>query len=308
VEPTNDTPDHSPQPAESAPEACPPPLAWREVLSAFHEQADDWSVDRPGYHLPGRAIGTGSPLYLLGGFGGSYQLYALLAWLLRDDFRCVLWDYPGVLAGPQSAQRGTLNDLAADVSAVAAHFGETSIDVYAPSFGSLVALTAMLEYPPLVGKAVLQGGFSHRSLSRFERWLTRACRFYPGTLRNFPGSRAVREYNHRRWFPPFDETRWQFLEGLAGQVRISTLAWQATLIRDADLRPRLKEIDRPVLLIETEGEGAATRECQRELAHGLPRATEETLLGTGQYPYLTHPHRLAKIIRQFLSREEAARP
>jgi hypothetical protein len=75
---------------------------------------------------------------------------------------------------------------------------------------------------------------------------------------------------------------------------------QAALIREVDLRPRLPEIPQPVLLVETEGEGTATRACQQELAAALPNATNETILGTGQYPYLTHPHRLAKILRQFL--------
>jgi len=32
----------------------------------------------------------------------------------------------------------------------------------------------------------------------------------------------------------------------------------------------------------------------------LPQAKSETILGTGQYPYLTHPHRLAKVVANFL--------
>ena len=81
---------------------------------------------------------------------------------------------------------------------------------------------------------------------------------------------------------------------------VSTLAWQAALIRDADLRSRLGGIRQPILLIETEGEGAATRACQQQLAAALPTATTEVILTTGQYPYLTHPHRLVKVLREFL--------
>lgn len=284
-----------------AAEACPPPLAWQEVLSEFHTQASTWYLDRPGYRLTGRMLGSGRPLYLLNGFGGTHEIYALLVWLLRDEFRCVLWDYPGTDPGTNPKPIVTIEALAAHIAAIAETTGDHTIDLYAPSFGSLVALEVMCRYPQLVRRAVLQGGFAHRKLSRFESWLARSCRFYPGSLRRFPGSKAVREHNHRRWFPPFDETRWEFLEQNAGRVPVSALALQATLVRSADFRPRLAAIRQPVLLIETEGEGTATRDCQRELAAALPDATTETLLGTGQYPFLTHPHRLAKILRAFFA-------
>lgn len=293
---------HNAEDAAGAPPAptCPPPLVWYDVLKEFHAEAGVWYLDRPRYRLTGRILGTGSPLYLFNGFGGTHEIYALLAWLLRDQYRCVLWDYPGTAVGSHPIHDLTIADLAADVAAIAGTCGDSQIDLYAPSFGALVALETLLQFPQLGRRAILQGGFAHRQLSRFEGWLARSSRFFPGSLRHFPGSRAVREHNHRRWFPPFDETRWQFLEDNTGRVPVSTLAWQTSLIRNTDLRPRLPGIAQPVLLIETEGEGTATRDCQRELAARLPHATTEPLLLAGQYPYLTHPHRLAKIIRQFL--------
>lgn len=293
-----------PTPADVPAEACPPPLAWQEVLSEFHSQASVWYLDRPTYRLTGRMLGSGRPLYLLNGFGGTHEIYALLVWLLRDEFRCVLWDYPGTAAGTDPQHSVTIENLAADVADIAKTTGDSTIDLFAPSFGSLVALETLLRYPQLVRRAALQGGFAHRQLSRFESWLARSCRFYPGSLQRFPGSRAVREHNHRRWFPPFDKTRWEFLEQNAGRVPVSAMAWQATLVRSADFRPRLAEIQQRLLLIETEGEGAATRECQHELAASMLDTTTETLLGTGQYPYLTHPHRLAKVLRGFFALEQ----
>jgi len=287
--------------AEAPAEPCPPPLAWQEVLSEFHAQATPWYLDRPGYRLSGRLLGSGPPLYLLNGFGGTHELYALLVWLLRDEFRCVVWDFPGTVAGTSSARAVSLLDLAGDVAEVAKTCGDDSINIFAPSFGALIALQTAIDAPRLVRRLALQGGFFRRKLSRFESWLTRSCRFYPGPLRRFPGSRAVRQHNHRRWFPPFDLTRWEFLEDVAGRVPVSALACQAAIVRDSDLSLQLSQIRQPVLLIETEGEGIATRNCQRELAERLPHAQSETILNTGQYPYLTHPHRMAKTLRQFFN-------
>src|SRR6516225_9671239 len=86
----------SPPVSSAATEAeggCPPPLEWQDVLREFHRQADAWYLDRQSYRISGRTIGSGPPLYLLNGFSGTHELYALLAWLLQDRYRCVLFDY-----------------------------------------------------------------------------------------------------------------------------------------------------------------------------------------------------------------------
>lgn len=297
--PRVETPGGEISPPDTA-EACPPPLEWQQVLREFHAQAEVWYLDRPGYRLTGRLLGTGRPLYLLGGFGGAHELFALLVWVLRDRFRCVLWDWPGVGPATRVPRHLTLADLAADVAAVAATIGDGPVDLYAPTFGSLVALQTAIDHPGNVRRMILQGGFAHRRLSSPERLLARLCRFFPLALRHLPGSRGIRLHNHRRWFPPFDETRWQFFEDYSGRVPLKTLAGQAALVRNADLRPRLAQIRQPVLLIETEGDGIAAQPGLAELSAGLPHSQKELLLLSGQHPYLTHPHRVAKLVRDFL--------
>ncbi|MEO1996129.1 MAG: hypothetical protein ABGZ17_12725, partial [Planctomycetaceae bacterium] len=73
---------------------CPTPLAWRDVLDGFRRDSTSWSVALESGLVRGRTIGRGPPLYLLNGFSGTLELYALTAWLLREQFRCVLLDYP----------------------------------------------------------------------------------------------------------------------------------------------------------------------------------------------------------------------
>ena len=80
------------QPPPSS-EGCPTPLGWAEVLQSFRAESTAWSVDVEGGFLRGRTLGRGRPLYFLNGISGNCELFCLLAWLLRDDFRCVLFDY-----------------------------------------------------------------------------------------------------------------------------------------------------------------------------------------------------------------------
>src|SRR5579872_6441239 len=214
---------------------CPPPLAWSEVLADFHKQADSWYLDRPNYRMSGRTLGTGPPLYLLNGLSGTHELYSLLVWLLRDRYRCVLYDYA---PGPRGHVL-TLDDMADDLVAIADTCDDRAPSIFATSFGGLIAMTALARHPHRFPRAIVQAGFARRSLTWFERQCIDICRHVTGRLRHFPGRGAVQRHNHRRWFPPFDGTRWQFFLDNTGSVRLAELASRAAIVRNCDLRPLL---------------------------------------------------------------------
>jgi pimeloyl-ACP methyl ester carboxylesterase len=276
---------------------CPPPLEWQDVLREFHRQAEAWYLDRKDCRISGRTIGSGPPLYLLNGFSGTHELHALLVWLLRDRYRCVVFDY----ATPSVRGGVVLADLADDLIAVADAAGDRQVDIFAPLFGGLVALEAMRRHPARIRRAVVQGGFARRSLSRFERLLIRLCALHPGRLRHLPLRGILQTQSHRRWFPPFDRTRWQFLYDNTGAVPLAEMASRAAIVRDCDLGPVLNEVRQPVLLVKTEGDGPILETCGEELSNALPNAKVEWMNDTGHFAYLTHPHRLAKVIHGFLT-------
>jgi pimeloyl-ACP methyl ester carboxylesterase len=281
-------------------DGCPTPLGWKQVLETFHEQSTAWEVPRSNYTLRGRTWGNGPPLYLLCGMGGTSDSFCLLVYLLRDLFRCVVFDYPGTRDATSAGSNSKLESLRDDLLAIADFHGDRHFDLFATSFGSLVALETLLIAPDRVGHAVIQGGFCHRNLSFAERAIVRVGSLLPGRLRSLPGSKLVQEQNHRRWFPSLDPSRWQFFVDDAGQVSNATLAWRGALIRDTDLRSVLTLIQQPVLLIQCEGDGLVSRNCYDELAQGLPNAKTEWMHSAGHVPHLTNPHRLAKSIRDFL--------
>jgi pimeloyl-ACP methyl ester carboxylesterase len=295
--------DATPKPEQAG--GCPPPLTAAEVSAAFESQCENWTCECGSIQIDGRTWGQGKPLYLLNGIGGTLELFAFLVWLLRDEFRCVVFDYPSgdcqSPAAPSLRRPPVTADLLADaLFAAADRHGDRSFSLFAMSFGSLVALSAMLRRPERIDRAVIQGGFARRSLSRFERLLTRLLSNAPGRYRHLPLRRLVQQNNHRYWFPPFDARRWNFLVENTGRVPIRSIAERAAIIRDADLRPKLRQIAHPVLLVHSEGDGIVSEECHRELADGLPNARSEWLSHCGHIPAVTHPHRLATLIRGFL--------
>jgi len=157
----------------------------------------------------------------------------------------------------------------------------------------------MLRSPERIEKAVLQGTSAHVGLSLFERAAILLARWLPGRLKRLPGRTALQQQSHRPWFPPFDFTRWQFFTENTGGVRIATLAGRAAALSGTDLRPRLPEIRTPILIVGCEGEGKIASAANDELERGLPNARKEWMFGCGHLPFLTHPHRLAKLLEPF---------
>ena len=111
----------APAKPETLPEGCPAPLEWQEVVRDFYAQADAWFLDRPGYRIGGRMWGQGPPLYFVNGIGGTLDLFALLVYLLHDDFRCVLYDYP---ATPPAPSELPLDQFVGDLMAIADRCGD----------------------------------------------------------------------------------------------------------------------------------------------------------------------------------------
>lgn len=281
------TPSPSPETEQSP---CPTPLSWEQVLRQFVDDSEVWDLSWHGSPLRGRRWGSGRPLYLLNGLTGTCELYALLAYLLKDDFCCVLFNYPDV------AGRLPPEDYAAMLRDVAFAQGHRRFAVYASTFGCIPALELMLQHPECVETAILQSGFARRRLSWLERALLVPLSRSSRQLSQTPGFLQIQTHNHRRWFPPFDFSRWQFYLDVVGRASLASVARRAATVKSFDVRDRLCSIRTPCVLIDVEGAGPVSRRAMEELAAGLPTCRVEELHTCGDLPYLTHPHRLRKII------------
>lgn len=296
------TTDVPPSAAISQPsklDGCPIPLAWTQVLEEFQRQSERIEIPHANGPIHVRTWGSGPPLLIIPGMAGPVEHFALLTYLLKDYFRCVIVEHPSVQTQGRSCFRLTLSQLAERSLAAMHHAGASRFDLFATSFGSLVALRLLADHPEQVDHVVLQGAFAHRELSVTERFLSGLAGWLPISLGQFPLSKAIARKNHLRWFPPHDANRWMFYEDLVGQTPVRDIAWRTRLIRINDLRPELSKITPPALLIRGEGDGIVSNQCLDALQAGLPQAQVEGMHTTGHIPHLTHPHRLAKSIRNF---------
>jgi len=299
--------DHGELPrTDGAGEPCPTPIMWQEVRETYLRDSQPWEIVRGPHRLVGRMWGEGPPLYLLNNFAGTSELFSLALWVLRDHFRCVVFD--PVTLDRQAARRTvpTMTEFADDLFAVADQCGDVRFTVYGAGFGAAIALQAALNQPPRIERMILQHGFARRRLSFFERTLTSICLRSGQLLDALPQRRRFQAVNHQPWFPPFDHSRFEFLVKSSGTLPLRDLARRALAIHSFDVSDRLSAMTCPVLLLRTEGEGRLAAESQIVLEQGLKEPRIEWMHSAGQHPYLTHPHRVAKLIRSFCEAPTAA--
>lgn len=279
---------------EVTPEACPPPLMWQDVRQEYLAQSERREIASRYGTIAVQIQGTGPALYFLPGFSTPAELYCLLVWLLRDEFCCVVVEHGSSGAKSMSDQ--------ADLLADAAHgLGDEVFSIFGANFGAAWGLATAQRYPERVSRLMLQQGFLRRRLSTFERLLGWMCGRSRRTLAELPYREAVQTQNQRRWFPPFDETRWNYFLETSGVLSLKELSGRAAAISRFNLIPQAAEIRTPTLVIHTEGDGAVAEACNLEMERLLPHVKSEWLHNTGQLAYLTHPHRLAKLMRTFCS-------
>lgn len=277
-------------------EGCPTPLAWKQVRNEFLAQSEEFSFSENGLSVTGRVLGEGSPLYFLNGISASSTLFCLTVWLLRDEFRCVILDYP-----PEAR---SLGELAQSLDMTATQFGDEQFDLYATSFGTAVALKALETSPGRISRAILQGPLTSIHFSLAERLALGILGWLPGQIDRLPFRKTVLQNNHSRWFPPFDITRWQFLLHETGNVPTRDVARRAKMLRSLDFSQVLPGITTPTLVVSSEGEALRHREAAKELSEQLPNAQSEEISNSGHVPFVTHPHRLVKLVRSFLHPEQ----
>jgi pimeloyl-ACP methyl ester carboxylesterase len=287
--------------APGTPDTCPPPLEWRSVLDEFRRLSRGFAVDSPDSGgIRGRTFGSGSPLYVLGPAAGDCELFALLAWLLKDDHCCVF-----VEPQPVSWPVRPLPELRRQTCALlraADELGHERMSVLAVGAASIPALDLCLNAPGRIERLALLHGRARLATSWLENAICLYGSLLPGALRSVPGWRRVQQRIHRYWFPPFDAGRFDFLLETLGRTPTAQAARRLRLWSGLDYRPRLSALQLPVLLMHTEGEGRAIDADMQQLQSALPQAQVVDLHSTGLYPYLTHPHRVAKLIREFLQR------
>ena len=282
---------------EPAREPCPAPLNWVDVVTSVVAESQLISVQLQDGEMRAEVYGSGPALYFLGGATGSARLFSLTAYLLREQYTCILVDSPVWSKSPPALLKQTAEALCR----LADSLGHSQFDVYAAGFGCHVALTLLQQRGDRVGHVLLQGPVLRQPTLKRERFFQRLGQRLTRPMSTLPGWLRVQQQNHQGYFPPFDPTRYQFLLDELGASPVCQVSHRLIAASTADWSDFVPEIKSPVMVLRCEGEGLALAKLSEEFTACLPVGRSEPMPLAGHYPYLTHPNRLVKIINQFLN-------
>jgi pimeloyl-ACP methyl ester carboxylesterase len=235
------------------------------------------------------------------GVAASGKSFVLPMAMLAEHFRCIAYDLP--MGHGDHARLGRIKhaDLVADLFVLLDHLDIGQAYMFGSSFGTTVALAAMHARPERLPRAVLQGGFAWRPLARAELALAKMARYWPGRMRLLPFRIKAMHRIHHGPFAECDPAIWQHFLTTSGDTPIATLARHGLLLHQTDLRPILRTIHQPVLMVCGDRDPLVRPQHEAILLHGLPNVRRVELENCGHFPYYTHPELLAALVHQFLT-------
>ncbi|MCX6467396.1 MAG: alpha/beta fold hydrolase [Pseudonocardiales bacterium] len=247
-----------------------------------------------------RVRGSGPPLLMLMGLGGSIELWEPLADRLAGHRRLIMFDTPGF--GGASRWRYPVGEMSAMAGAIARETGHERLDVLGVSLGGLVAQDLARRAPDLVRRLVL--------LST----CTGACR---AVLTADPLAMAILGNPVRYLVPPVNKMLTRYMMGgrtrrspqdatrydtIRQQRRPSIRGYYAQMLGTVGFvsRPWLHTLVQPTLVLHGTADPLIDVSNARLLADRIPHGWLETIDGGGHLILFDQAGECATAVEAFL--------
>lgn len=282
------------------------PIPLAEALGSWQREAIFDEFDTGRYRCRHFRWGNGPPLIFIHGLADRAMSFVPVIAPLRSHFTCVAYELPDGLA--DGARLGPIGhrDFVADLLALLDCLAMSRAYLFGSSFGSTIALSAMLEHPTRFPRGVLQGGFAHRPLSVWERRVSQFLRYRRARLADLWLRQQLQPRADRHERDIFRkhgrDDEWGLLMVNSGECSSAAAARRALLLDRLDLRKQLPRIRQPMLLIGGENDSIVPTRCEKTLLDGLPNAVRVAIPECGHYPQYTHGGLVAELVRQFLTK------
>jgi pimeloyl-ACP methyl ester carboxylesterase len=227
----------------------------------------------------------------IGGWIGSWELWAEPFAILSQRWRTIAYDHRGAGATVAPVESITFNKLVDDVFAVLDAYNIENCVLAAESAGALTALGASLKYPKRIrGLVIVDGMYFRETLQQEDLFLLGLRKAYSATLDHFvetcvpePNSDHIKHWGR------------QILDRASQAAAIALYLSSGKI----DLRNELSHISQPTLILHGEADGIVPVEQAHHLSEILPNARLSVLPGAGHVPTLTRPQEVAHEIINF---------
>jgi pimeloyl-ACP methyl ester carboxylesterase len=244
--------------------------------------------------------GTGTPIVLVPGLAGGFELLGPLANWLARDFQVISYQLRGEDDCFALRRQFGLTDLVGDLREFLDFMGLEQPPVFGVSFGGLLAMELAASFPHRLQSLILQGA---------------GARFEPGTLQQVAGlvlsryplpanNAFVNQFfnllfgNRQKPGPLFN-----FVTRQCWQTDQSVMAHRFKMVECFDVESRLADITAPSLILAGDRDLLVSPASLRTLATGIPDSQVVHLPGGGHLAFVTQAQRVAEEVRTFLSRK-----
>ncbi len=223
------------------------------------------------YRQDGPADGT--PVLLMNALGTTMDLWSAQAMHLTQEFRVIRYDTRGHGGSAAPAGDYTLDELGEDALRVLDAVGAETAHICGISLGGLTAMWLGIYQPSRVRSLVLADTAAR--VGTAERWNDRIAKV------RAEGMTAIADFNMPNWFTPaFREREPETVARFHRMVASCSpegYAGCCAALRDADLRPIVKGVRAPTLVVAGEQDPSTTITDAEFICREIPGATLVTL-------------------------------
>jgi 3-oxoadipate enol-lactonase len=242
--------------------------------------------------------GQGPALFLFHSLLSDRASFDAITPTLSQSFRVIVPELPG-FGGSKAVQGGLAGVADRMAQAVTEGAGGGAAIVLGNGYGGFVALQMAIRHPDIATKLILAdcgAAFSETGRQAFRNMAAASAA---------KGLQAITDVAMRRLFAPeFQHQHPDLMRGrreafLKTDIEVFQAACGA--LAELDLRPELKQVKVPVLVLVGEHDEATPPPMSGELAAGLPDARLKILPGCAHVPQLQSPELFLATIGDFLT-------
>jgi pimeloyl-ACP methyl ester carboxylesterase len=251
--------------------------------------------------------GSGPPLLLLHGMGGSWREWAPQLDGLSDRFRCIAIEHRGHGRSERTSGSYSIDLFTHDVAAVCAALGVTHAHVAGLAMGGMIGLNLALRYPWLVDSLVLAESVA-RPDDSFRLGLQAMSRFvrdqgFADTPRH-GGTAAGLAWSPTTVVERPEVIRDYMREALSADRDV--YARTALAVAEFDLLDRLGEIRAPALVLWGDHDVLVPRAYSDAVCAGIERSEMTVVPDAGHLCTLEQPDIVVGLMRDFLDRHPSS--